>query len=157
MNSSQRHSFHPLFTIALLVLGLFALAMAQNKPARSAQPANAVDQILSGQGQAMISQPVTLSNVAVQNLTQNDIVWVGADRAHSVLVMLQPSVNPIGRSGNPTPIARGDQVRVTGHVLRAPSTQVLDGWGLSPADAGRVQRQGVVVQAVTFEVLAHAH
>lgn len=156
MTPSQHHSFHPLFTIALLVLGLFALAMAQNSPARSAQPANALDQILSGQGQGMISQPVTLSNVTVQDVTQDDVIWVGANRENSVMVMLQPSVNPMDGRGNPTAIAPGDQVRVTGHVLRAPSTQELQGWGVSAADAGRVQRQGVVVQAVTFEVLKHS-
>lgn len=157
MTPSQHHSFHPLFTIALLVLGLFALAMAQNTPARSAQPANALDQILSGQGQDMISQPVTLSNVAIQDVTQQDIVWVGNNRDRSVMVMLQPSVNPMDGRGNPTPIAPGDQVRVTGHVLRAPSTPVLEGWGIPARDAGRVQRQGVMVQAVTFEVLKRAH
>jgi len=100
----------------------------------------------------MISQPVTLSNATVQNVAQQDIVWVGGAN-NSVLVMLQPSVNPIDARGNPAPLAPGDQVRVTGHVQRAPSAQILQSWGVSPADAARVQRQGVVVQAETFEVL----
>lgn len=100
----------------------------------------------------MISQPVALSNVTVQNLTQDDIVWVGASPNHSVLVMLQPSVNPMDVRGNPTPIAAGDHVRITGHVLRAPGTQVLRGWGVSAVDAARVQHQGVVVQAVELVV-----
>jgi hypothetical protein len=78
---------------------------------------------------------------------------VGASPDGSVLVMLQPSVNPMDAQGNPKSIAAGDQVRITGHVLRAPSTQVLKGWGVSPAEAARVQRQGVMVQAVTLEVI----
>jgi len=152
MTSSDQHSVHPFFTTALLVLGLFALAMAQNHPAGKTRPANALDQLVSGQGSGMISQPVTLSNATVQNVTQQDIVWVGGAN-NSVLVMLQPSVNPIDARGNPAPLAPGDQVRVTGHVQRAPSAQILQSWGVSPADAARVQRQGVVVQAETFEVL----
>jgi len=152
MNPSDHHSVHPFFTTALLVLGLFALAMAQNHPAGKTHPANALDQLVSGQGRGMISQPVTLSNATVQNVTQQDIVWVGGTN-NSVLVMLQPSVNPIDARGNPAPLAPGDQVRVTGHVQRAPSAQILQSWGVSPADAARVQRQGVVVQAETFEVL----
>jgi len=152
MTSSDQHSVHPFFTTALLVLGLFALAMAQNHPAGKTHPANALDQLVSGQGSGMISQPVTLSNATVQNVTQQDIVWVGGAN-NSVLVMLQPSVNPIDARGNPAPLAPGDQVRVTGHVQRAPSAQILQSWGVSPADAARVQRQGVVVQAETFEVL----
>jgi len=152
MTPSDRHSVHPFFTTALLVLGLFALAMAQNHPAGKTHPANALDQLVSGQGSGMISQPVTLSNATVQNVTQQDIVWVGGAN-NSVLVMLQPSVNPIDARGNPAPLAPGDQVRVTGHVQRAPSAQILQSWGVSPADAARVQRQGVVVQAETFEVL----
>ena len=153
MTPSDHHSVHPFFTTALLVLGLFALAMAQNHPAGKTHPANALDQLVSGQGRGMISQPVTLSNAAVQNVTQQDIVWVGANSNNSVLVMLQPSVNPIDARGNPAPLAPGDQVRVTGHVQRAPSAQILQSWGVSPADAARVQRQGIVVQAETFEVL----
>jgi len=152
MTPSDHHSVHPFFTTALLVLGLFALAMAQNHPAGKTHPANALDQLVSGQGSGMISQPVTLSNATVQNVTQQDIVWVGGTN-NSVLVMLQPSVNPIDARGNPAPLAPGDQVRVTGHVQRAPSAQILQSWGVSPADAARVQRQGVVVQAETFEVL----
>jgi hypothetical protein len=152
MTPSDQHSVHPFFTTALLVLGLFALAMAQNHPAGKTHPANALDQLVSGQGSGMISQPVTLSNATVQNVTQQDIVWVGGAN-NSVLVMLQPSVNPIDARGNPAPLAPGDQVRVTGHVQRAPSAQILQSWGVSPADAARVQRQGVVVQAETFEVL----
>jgi hypothetical protein len=152
MTPSDHHSVHPFFTTALLVLGLFALAMAQNHPAGKTHPANALDQLVSGQGRGMISQPVTLSNATVQNVTQQDIVWVGGTN-NSVLVMLQPSVNPIDARGNPAPLAPGDQVRVTGHVQRAPSAQILQSWGVSPADAARVQRQGVVVQAETFEVL----
>ena len=152
MTPSDQHSVHPFFTTALLVLGLFALAMAQNHPAGKTHPANALDQLVSGQGRGMISQPVTLSNATVQNVTQQDIVWVGGTN-NSVLVMLQPSVNPIDARGNPAPLAPGDQVRVTGHVQRAPSAQILQSWGVSPADAARVQRQGVVVQAETFEVL----
>jgi len=152
MTPSDHHSVHPFFTTALLVLGLFALAMAQNHPAGKTHPANALDQLVSGQGSGMISQPVTLSNATVQNVTQQDIVWVGGAN-NSVLVMLQPSVNPIDARGNPAPLAPGDQVRVTGHVQRAPSAQILQSWGVSPADAARVQRQGVVVQAETFEVL----
>lgn len=66
--------------------------------------------------------------------------------------MLQPSVNPIDGHGTPAPFAAGDQVRVRGHVLRAPSTRALENWGVSPANAARVQREGVVLQAVTFEV-----
>src|SRR5690348_3753772 len=152
MTPSDHHSVHPFFTTALLVLGLFALAMAQNHPAGKTHPANALDQLVSGQGRGMISQPVTLSNATVQNVTQQDIVWVGGAN-NSVLVMLQPSVNPIDARGNPAPLAPGDQVRVTGHVQRAPSAQILQSWGVSPADAARVQRRGVVVQAETFEVL----
>jgi hypothetical protein len=152
MTPSDQHSVHPFFTTALLVLGLFALAMAQNHPAGKTHPANALDQLVSGQGSGMISQPVTLSNATVQNVTQQDIVWVGGAN-NSVLVMLQPSVNPIDARGNPAPLAPGNQVRVTGHVQRAPSAQILQSWGVSPADAARVQRQGVVVQAETFEVL----
>ena len=152
MTPSDQHSVHPFFTTALLVLGLFALAMAQNHPAGKTHPANALDQLVSGQGRGMISQPVTLSNATVQNVAQQDIVWVGGAN-NSVLVMLQPSVNPIDARGNPAPLAPGDQVRVTGHVQRAPSAQILQSWGVSPADAARVQRQGVVVQAETFEVL----
>lgn len=155
MTSSDRHRFPFILTI-LLLLGFLALAMAQNNPAnRNAQRANALSRLLSGQGQAMISQPVTLENVGIQNLTEDDIVWVGASPGRSVMVMLQPSVNPIDPQGNPTPIAPGDQVQVTGHVLRAPSSQVLQSWGVSPGDAARVQQEGVVLQAVTFEVLKH--
>lgn len=151
--SSDRHPFHEFFTMVLLVLGLFALAMAQNTRSRSnAPPANPLGQILSGQGRAKISQAVTLSQVAIQNITQNDILWVGTSPSNSVLVLLQPSVNPIDAHGNPAPIAVGNQVRVTGHVLRAPSRQQLQGWGVAPEAAARVQRQGVVLQAVTLEV-----
>lgn len=153
MTASDRHGF-PFVTTMLLVLGLFALAMAQNSPAARNGQAD-LNRLLSGQGRSMISQPVTLSNVAVQDLTQNDIVWVGANAKGSVLVMLQPSVNPIDQQGNPTPLATGDTVEVTGHVLRAPSSQALESWGVSPADAARVQRQGVVLQAVTLQVLRH--
>jgi hypothetical protein len=70
-----------------------------------------------------------------------------------VLVMLQPSVTPRDAQGNPTPIAAGDAVRITGQLLRAPSPEVLHDWGVSPAEAARVQRQGVVVQAVTFQLI----
>ena len=151
MNSSDRHGF-PLVTTVLLVLGLLALAMAQNHPG---QATDALNRLLSGQGRTMISQPVTLANVTVQNLTRNDIIWVGAGPQRSLMVMLQPSVNPIDPKGNPTPIAEGDVAQVTAHVLRAPSTQVLQSWGVSPADAARVQQQGVVLQAVTLEVIKH--
>lgn len=141
--------------VLMLVLGFFALAMAQNGAKRTANPPDALNQIVSGQGRAMIAQPATLANATIQRTTQEDIVWVGSAPDRSVMVMLQPSVNPIDPQGNPTPIAAGDQVRVTGHVLRAPSTQMLEGWGVSPADAARVQQQGVVLQAVTFEVTKH--
>lgn len=154
MTPSDHRHFHPLFTTSMLVLGLIALAIAQNSPAaRSGQPPNAVAQLLSGKGRTMIGQTVTLSKVAIHVINQNDIVWVGGSPNSSVMVMLQPSVNPIDAQGNPTPIRAGDQVRITGHVLRAPSAQVLQSWGVSPADAARVQLQGAVVQAVTFEVL----
>ena len=149
----DHHRFQPLFTMVLLVLGLFALAMAQTNPAsRNAQPPNPVNQLLSGQGRRMIGQAVTLSNVAIQKITQSDILWVGTRPDRGVLVMLQPSVNPIDARGNPTPVAPNDLVRVTGYVLPAPSVQVLQGWGVSPADAAAVQQQGVVLQAATFEV-----
>ena len=144
----------PGFTIVLLILGFVALALAQNPPgAGNGQSANALNQLLQGKGRQMISQPVTLSNVAVQDITQDDMVWVGTSRDSSVLVILQPSVNPMDARGNSRPISAGDQVRITGHVLRAPSAQVLRGWGVSPAEAARVQRQGVVVQAVTVQVI----
>jgi len=148
-----RHRFQPLFTTVLPVLGLFALAMAQTNPAsRNAQPPNPVNQLLSGQGRRMIDQAVTLSNIAIQKITQGDILWVGTTPNDRTLVMHQPSVNPIDARGNPTPVAANDLVRVTGYVRPAPSVQVLQGWGISPAYAARVQQQGVVVQAVTFEV-----
>jgi hypothetical protein len=108
-------------------LALLPLAQAQNNaPGQNAkqpakQPANTLDQLASGRGRALLAQPVTLDQVAIQNITQNDIVWVGASPNDSVLVMLQPSVNPMDAQGNPTPIAAGDVVRVTGHVLAAPS------------------------------------
>lgn len=140
-----------LLPAAAVLLALGAPALAQHNP--SPRPASALSQLLSGQGRAMISQPVNLSDVAVQNITQYDLLWVGTSPDSSVLVMLQPSVNPIDARGNPTPIAEGDQVRVTGHVLRAPDAQTLHSWGVSPADAARVQRQGVVLQANILEVL----
>lgn len=153
MTHSDSNRF-PTFTIVLLILGFVALALAQNPPAaRNGQSANVLNQLLQGNGRRMVSQPITLSNVAVQDITQNDVVWVGTSRDSSVLVMLQPSVNPRDAEGNPKPIAAGDHVRITGHVLRAPSPQILQGWGVSPAEAARVQRQGVVVQAVTFQVI----
>jgi hypothetical protein len=153
MTHSDSNHF-PAFTMVLLMLGFVALALAQNTPAaRTDQSSNVLNQLLQGNGRQRISQPVTLSNVAVQDTTQNDLVWVGASPDGSVLVMLQPSVNPMDAQGNPKSIAAGDQVRITGHVLRAPSTQVLKGWGVSPAEAARVQRQGVMVQAVTLEVI----
>lgn len=153
MSHSDSNRF-PAFTIVLLMLGFVALALAQNTPAdRNGPSAGVLNQLVQGNGRQMISQPVTLAHVAVQDTTQNDIVWVGTSPDSSVLVMLQPSVNPRNAQGNSTPIAAGDQVRITGHVLRAPSTQVLRGWGVSQAEAARVQRQGVVVQAVTFEVM----
>ena len=140
MTSRDRQRF-PVVTILLLVLGLFALAMGQNNPAsQKAPPADALNRLLSGQGQAIISQPVTLHNVAIQDLTQDDIVWVGTSPTRSVMVMLQPSVNPMDPQGNPTPIAPGDPVQITGHVLRAPNTQVLESWGsrrLTPRACGR--------------------
>ena len=149
----DHHRFQPLFTTVLLVLGLFALAMAQTNPAsRNAQPPNPLNQLLSGQGRRMIGQAVTLSNIAIQKITQGDILWVGTSPNDRTLVMLQPTVNPIDARGNPTPVAANDLVRVTGYVRPAPRVQVLQGWGISPADAARVQQQGVVVQAVTFEV-----
>ena len=145
--------FHPLFTTALLVLGFVALALAQNQAANgNARTNNILNQLLAGKGQQIISQPVTLSRVTVQDVTQNDLVWVGPSQDNSVLVMLQPSVNPMDAKGNPTPFAAGDQVRVTGHVVRAPSPQMLEGWGVSPSQAARVHQQGVILQAVTFEV-----
>jgi hypothetical protein len=144
----------PTLTIVLLILGFVALALAQNPPGtRNAQSANVLNRLLQGKGRQMISQPVTLSNVAVQDTTQNDIVWVGSSANSSVLVMLQPSVTPRDAQGNPTPIAAGDAVRITGQLLRAPSPEVLHDWGVSPAEAARVQRQGVVVQAVTFQLI----
>ncbi len=155
MNSSDRHGF-PFFTTVLLVLGLIALAAAQNQPgARDRQAPDAMNLLLSGQGVTMITQPVTLANIAIQDLTQDDIIWVGSSPGRSVMVMLQPSVNPIDPQGNPTPIAAGDAVRVTGHLLRAPGSQVLESWGVSPAEAARVRQQGIVLQAVTFEVVKH--
>ena len=153
MTHSDSNHF-PAFTMVLLMLGFVALALAQNTPAaRTDQSSNALNQLLQGNGRQRISQTVTLSNVAVQDTTQNDLVWVGTSPDSSVLVMLQPSVNPMDAQGNPKSLAAGDQVRITGHVLRAPSTQVLEGWGISPAEAARVQRQGVMVQAVTLEVV----
>lgn len=150
--SDHRH-FHPLFTTALLVLGFVALALAQNQAANgNARPDNILSQLLTGKGQQLVSQPVTLASVTVQDVTQNDLVWVGPSQDNSVLVMLQPSVNPMDAKGNPTPFAAGDQVRVTAHVLRGPSPQMLEGWGVSPSQAARVQKQGVILQAVTFEV-----
>ena len=152
LRSDHRH-FHPLFTTALLVLGFVALALAQNQAANgNARPDNILSQLLTGKGRQIISQPVTLSRVTVQNVAQNDLVWVGPSQDNSVLVMLQPFVNPMDAKGNPAPFAAGDQIRVTGHVLRAPSPQVLEGWGVSPSEAARVQKQGVLLQAVTFEV-----
>ena len=138
--------------VFMLVLGFFALAMAQNAAKGNPGAADVLNQIVSGQGRGMISQPATLVNASIQGKTQEDIVWVGSAPDRSVMVMLQPSVNPIDPQGNPTPIAAGDQVRVTGHVLRAPSAQKLESWGVSSADAARVQQQGVILQAVTFEV-----
>jgi hypothetical protein len=153
MTHSDSNRF-PAFTIVLLILGFVALALAQNPPgAGNGQSPNVPNQLLQGKGRQMISQPVTLSNVAVQDITQDDMVWVGTSRDSSVLVILQPSVNPMDAQGNPKPISTGDQVRVTGHVLPAPSTKALQGWGVSPPEAARVQRQGVVVQAVTFQVM----
>ena len=138
----------------LVVLALAPTGRAQNRAGTNEQPGSAMEQLLSGRGRQMIGRSVSLSHVAVQNLTQDDIVWVGNTASQSVLVMLQPSVNPIDAQGNPTPIAAGDQVRVTGHVIASPNAQVLQSWGVSPADAARVERQGAVLQAVTFEVIA---
>lgn len=150
--SDHRHA-QPFFLVLMLVLGFFALAMAQNGAKQNnSRPPDALNQIVSGQGRGMIAQPATLANATIQGVTQEDIIWVGNAPDRSVMVMLQPSVNPIDPQGNPAPIAAGDQVRVTGHVLRAPSAQVLESWGVSPGDAARVQQQGVVLQAVTFEV-----
>ena len=155
MSRPDHRHFHPVFMVLMLVLGFFALAMAQNAANRNAGSPNVLNQIVSGQGRGMISQPATLANATIQGKTQEDIVWVGSAPDRSVMVMLQPSVNPIDPQGNPTPIAAGDQVRITCHVLRAPGTQVLASWGVSPADAARVQQQGVILQAVTFEVMKH--
>lgn len=152
------HSYHrqliALVSAALLSLVLLPATQAQNnsQPNTPSQPANALDQLLSGQGRKLISQPVTLSHVAVQGMTQDDILWIGPNAARRVLVMLQPSVSPIDAHGNPTPVAAGDMVRVTGHVIAAPSAQQLQSWGVPPADAARVQRGGVIIQATTVEV-----
>lgn len=152
MSRSDHRHFQPVFMVFMLVLGFFALAIAQNAANRNPGTADVLNQIVSGQGRGMISQPATLANATIQGKTQEDIVWVGSAPDRSVMVMLQPSVNPIDPQGNPSPIAAGDQVRVTGHVLRAPGAQKLESWGVSPADAARVQQQGVILQAVTFEV-----
>jgi hypothetical protein len=139
---------------ALLALVLLPAAVAQNnsQPSTLDQPANALDQLLSGQGRKLISQPVTLSHVAIQGMTQDDILWVGPNAGRRVLVMLQPSVSPIDAQGNPTPVAAGDIVRVTGHVIPAPSAQQLQSWGVPPTDAARVQHDGVIIQATTVEI-----
>lgn len=153
MSRSDHRHFPPVFMVLMLVLGYFALAMAQNAANHNAGPPNVLNQIVSGQGRGMISRPATLAHATIQGMTQEDIIWVGSAPDRSVMVMLQPSVNPIDPQGNPTAIAAGDQVRVTGHVLRAPSVQVLESWGVSPADAARVQQQGVVLRAATLEVI----
>jgi len=147
----MRRACH-LVTVALVLSLCSGLAAQSHSQKRHAQPPDTFSKLLSGNGRALISQPATLSNVTIQDITQNDIVWVGSDAARSVMVLLQPSVNPIDPQGNPTPIAAGDSVRVTGHVIAAPSTQLLQNWGVSAAEAARVQRQGVALQAVTFEI-----
>jgi hypothetical protein len=98
--------------------------------------------------QAFVGQPFDIRNVPVQNTSNKQAFWIGANNIPPMLVVIQGNNS---NSANPN-VQQGDRVNVTGTVTRAPSAaNAKNMWKLSDDDANRLEQQGVYIQATEVQ------
>lgn len=132
-----------------------ATANANNgtTPNGTGQPA------ISGPGQAVLNatdknafagKHFQVNDVPVQNKINNQVLWVGADNATPMLVILAGN----GNSAANAHVDNGSLVNVTGTVEKAPPrAQAKNQWSLSDDDADRLEREGVYIRATQVQAV----
>jgi hypothetical protein len=129
-----------------------------NRNAQIMQPA-AVN-MMNGSGVAVLNatnkQPFVgrsfnVRTVPVQTVVNDHTLWVGANGATPMLVVLTRNNNTAANAN----ISQGSRVNINGTVEKAPpAAQAKQQWSLSDDDANRLAQQGAYIQAteVTAEV-----
>lgn len=98
----------------------------------------------AGNKQAYIGKPFDARNVTVQNMVNDNAMWVGGQNS-PMLLILGGAVN--GSAAN-AHIAQGEAINVTGTVEKAPpAAQAKGQWNLSDDDVNRLEQQGAYIQA----------
>lgn len=124
----------------------------------SAQPAPAGNQAaLGGPGvqiltapnkQPFVDQAFDIRNVPVLQTDKGQAFWIGANNNEAMLVVPTENQNNAANAN----IQQGQRVNVTGTVARAPSaSDAKHMWALSDDDAGRLEQQGVYIQATQVQ------
>jgi hypothetical protein len=129
-----------------------------NRNAQITQPAAVT--MMSGSGVAVLNatnkQPFVgrsfnAQNVPVQAVVNDHTLWVGANGAPPMLVVLTGNNNTAANAN----ISEGSRININGTVEKSPSAaQAKQQWSLSDDDANSLEQQGAYIQAteVTSEV-----
>jgi len=98
--------------------------------------------------QIFVGRPFSVRNVPVQSIVNDNALWVGANNAESMLVILNGNDNTAANAN----LAQGNRVNVIGTVQKAPdAAQAKQQWDLSDDDVQRLEQQGAYVQATDVQ------
>ncbi len=101
--------------------------------------------------QPFIGHPFNVSDVPVQTVANDHAVWVGANGATPMLVVLTGNNNTTANAN----ISEGSRININGTLEKAPpAAQAKQQWSLSDDDANRLEQQGAYINAteVTSQV-----
>lgn len=101
--------------------------------------------------QPFVGRPFNITNVPVQTVINDHTLWVGANGATPMLVVLAGNNNTAPNAN----ISEGSRININGTVEKAPpAAQAKQQWSLSDDDANRLAQQGAYIQAteVTSQV-----
>lgn len=98
--------------------------------------------------QIFVGRPFNVRNVPVQSIVNDNALWVGANNAESMLVILNGNDNTAANAN----LAQGNRVNVVGTVEKAPNAaRAKQQWDLSDDDVQRLEQQGAYVQATDVQ------
>jgi hypothetical protein len=108
-----------------------------------------------------VGQAFLIQNVPVQRQAGPQAYWIGST-FNSVPMLVVNASNganaaPAGSAANNggSAVAARQRLDVSGRVVKAPApAQAEQQWGLSPADANRLQSEGVYIQATEMQTVA---
>jgi hypothetical protein len=111
-----------------------------------------VAELLSNKKESYIGSPITLRDVQITGKASKQAVWVGTV-GQEILVTIPATVHAIDPAGNRVELARGDTIRLSGVVQRAPLAHLLQlGWGLGRDQAASAEAAGIIINALKIEV-----